>query len=463
MSDGLFNTFAERYRPLSEHLKSTVARPLAERLRRVEDLDGLDDFEKRQLPKLLQDLRVDPPYLGGSRQASHGSGEVRQTPGSSLREPTTRFYVAVQVHGDRELLLCWPDEVDPGNLPVDAASVEEAGGLDDLAHGDPADVSRYWHESQTWTLGAREETDDGFVDWALYTYVELTAGEEQAVSEGRHNVQEIFAQRRAYIEPIVGAIAAQTTAYFDHDLPTWMGHVIAERRRALTHRSGVLDSLKFENEWRYETPKLAPEEGESAAETDEVAAEPAPQLTVEHRARLDPATFADVQRIIRVWADAVQRHPVTMTTLSEDQLSDLLAATLNANVPGAQREVYRRTGKTDIQIRADVLAEGYGPEVVFVCESKYWHGAKAIQKALGTQLFSYLTSDDTSAILLIYIRERRVSQVRENALAALRQVPGYTGEVMGDAGWPVLDYDVDGRQVHVCVADVHVPARPEAR
>jgi hypothetical protein len=84
-----------------------------------------------------------------------------------------------------------PDEIGCGRLPVDSAAVEEAGGLDDLAYGSPVDVSRYRHTSQIWTLEARAATAQGFVGWAFYTYLELTADEEHAVSTGRLDAQAV--------------------------------------------------------------------------------------------------------------------------------------------------------------------------------------------------------------------------------------------------------------------------------
>lgn len=93
--------------------------------------------------------------------------------------------------------------------------------------------------------------------------------------------------------------------------------------------------------------------------------------------------------------------PAAYRDLEEDRLSDLLAATLNASLPGAAREVHSRGGKSDLYIKADVLATGAGPEKVFIAESKWWHGPEKALKAQ-MQLLNYLQVRDTSAILLLY-------------------------------------------------------------
>ena len=69
---------------------------------------------------------------------------------------------------------------------------------------------------------------------------------------------------------------------------------------------------------------------------------------------------------VRVWADAVERNPQAYRALDKNRISDLLVATLNAALPGANREVYSRGGKTGIFIGADALPTGTIPARVFI-------------------------------------------------------------------------------------------------
>lgn len=175
------------------------------------------------------------------------------------------------------------------------------------------------------------------------------------------------------------------------------------------------------------------------------------------RARLSPASFADVQRTIRVWADSVEQYPKAFD-LHEDRISDLLTATLNATLPGAQREVYRRGGKSDIYIYADVLAQGTGPARIFICESKWARSKRVVAEALDPQLFGYLNADDTAAVLLLLLRQKNKRVAITTYTECLRSVPGRVNENDGEVeGWPVWRFRREGRYVDICLAFVHIP------
>jgi hypothetical protein len=182
---------------------------------------------------------------------------------------------------------------------------------------------------------------------------------------------------------------------------------------------------------------------------------------VPYRHRLDPASFKDVQRVTRLWANSIQRYPATFAALSEDQISDLLASTFNATLPGAQREVYSRTGKSDIFIQADVLAGGSGPDKIFVCESKWATSKEWVSNAIDPQLYSYLTAHDTSAILLLLFKRKDFEAARARAHHWLTEVNGYQDQELSDVeGWPLFLFKERQRIVRVCVASVDVwPAR----
>ena len=154
---------------------------------------------------------------------------------------------------------------------------------------------------------------------------------------------------------------------FTRTFPDRVSAALSRRRQELANRIAVSKALRFPNEWvvepiRLEKPPVSEDEvGQSGA--------PAP-LPILQVPRLEPTSFGRLQTTIRVWADAIERHPGGFRQLTEDQISDLMCATLNATLAGANREVFSRSGKTDIYVRADVLGEGRGPAKVFVAESK---------------------------------------------------------------------------------------------
>jgi hypothetical protein len=173
--------------------------------------------------------------------------------------------------------------------------------------------------------------------------------------------------------------------------------------------------------------------------------------------RLEPASFERLQTTIRLWADAIERHPGGFAPLGEDQISDLLAATLNATLAGANREVFSRSGKTDIYVRADVFGEGRGPAKVFVAENKKATSHAVVRSAVENQLFNYLTTTDLSAVLLLLFPQKHFLKVRDDYLATLRGIEGFLDQHASSVeGWPVYRYRHDDRTLSVCVAMVHL-------
>ncbi|KQY55666.1 hypothetical protein ASD11_14215 [Aeromicrobium sp. Root495] len=383
---------------------------------------------------------------------------------------TVRQWMAYPVSGDHELLRHWPDNpfldheaLDEGYLPDSALRV--------VPHALSEDFRYVWDNEPTWSLSP---TTGAFVDerleWALYTYIDLTLDEEEAVADGRLNVRSIFEARRAHIEPIVKAVATQVDRYFDEELPELLNDLVERRRRTLTNRKAVLESLTFPDDWKASPPAVfvGPDPTAEASGVGQEASNPGGgveaelrenviEIAVEKRARLSPVAFEDVLRTMRVWANAIERTPDAFSQLDEDRISDLLAATLNATLPGADREVYTQAGKSDIFVRADTLSEEFGPARVFICESKKATSHRVIAEAVDPQLFGYLNVHDTSAVVLILVHQQSLQRTRETYTRVLESVVGHqrTRDSIVE-GWPLLTYENQGRMVEVCAAFVHV-------
>ncbi|MEW2385999.1 hypothetical protein AB0873_28455 [Micromonospora sp. NPDC047707] len=447
---GLFRSWHRENRLLSDFLNSAYAAPAQMKIARM-SAEEIEEPDETLIRLLVDEMRVQPPRLLGQERASVGEG--RRRPGSGgIRHLTERHYIAVQVEGEIELLDYWPDAAESELQPIDAAPLGEGeAGFracpPELEH----DMRTYELElaQERWFLGDR--TDHG--PRALYTWLDLTQEDEEDVARGELDLHAEVNKQRARIEPIVTAIAAQTTAFFDSDLPEKLRVVIEARRRQIEARRAVQASLTWPNGWKYPEPRL---EADPALIGGGVAA-PSPQdVHVEQRSRLADATFDDVIRTIRIWVDAVERHPKAYASLVEDRISDLLTATLNAALPGAHREVYSRGGKSDIYIRADAVNAGAGPAKVFICECKWWRGASKAQEAL-TQLFGYLDNKDTAAVLMFFVPLANPSVAHMEARQALAARGEFLDAKVGAAGWPVLRFETNGRSVSVCLAFADLP------
>lgn len=457
MPNGVFREFNREQRPLSFHLRQRFLAPLLRQVEQLpsEELQGdLDDLTRR----LVDQIRVEPPVLQGQEAASARDGEPRPTDQPGVRRGTTRFFTAVQVDGDVELLEHWPDQAEHVDQlhPVDEemdpwTSIKGPGGGASAAEYDPAAQLR-WHEAvlaqDRWTVGQR--TDAGPA--ALYTFIDLTDDEAEQVERQLRDPAEEVSAALERVRPIVVAIEEQTRRFFDHDLPALLAEQLRLRRRKLGARQAVLASLTFPVGWKYPEPALEPLPKQAAQETGAAV-----EVTLGQPTRLADASFSDLLRTLRVWADAVERHPLAYRTLPEERVSDLIAATLNAALPGAHREVFNRGGKTDLFVRADTLSSGAAPARIFICECKWWGGAQEADRALD-QLFGYLNAQDTAAVLLFLVRLRDPRIAHAEALRVLQAREEYVDASAEQVlGWPVLRFNRDGTTARVCVVFVDLP------
>lgn len=417
-------------RYLSTHLVGK-RRVLDVAIRELRTMDDLEDFIRMRLPELLAAARSIPPELGGGRAASvWPPGWTRDAEGVGVM--AARHWVAFEVRGEAETLTWWPDEA-----PTLLAADEPPSATAKLAIDNANDAWEVRYDGAT---------------QMLYTSVFMTADEEQSL-----DISTLIRERRDRIEPIVHAIADQVRRS-NNELDSRVEAILELKRIEFENREGVSKALKLPYEWFAEMPLL--ELPDAASDEDPAGggeAETVDPLSTPASARLDAKSFEQIQSIVRLWADSAERYPRSFSMLTEDQLSDLLAATLNAATSGAGREVYTHAGKSDIFVRADVLREGYGPAKILIIESKWANSKKVVQNALDPQLFSYLTVRDTSAVLLVLVREKHFKEKRERVLSWLRAVSGFATETESAvADWPIFVYENEGRDVTVCVATVHL-------
>jgi hypothetical protein len=107
---------------------------------------------------------------------------------------------------------------------------------------------------------------------------------------------------------------------------------------------------------------------------------------------------------------------------------------------------------------ADVLAAGSGPAKIFICESKWATDKEWVVEGVDPQLYGYLTTHDTSAMLLLLFRQQDFQSARSHAYEWLRSIDGYVGEEPGAVeDWPIFLYEHGPYQVRLCVASVHLP------
>lgn len=437
-----FTSFVREHRPLFAELSSLLSEVDRE-FRRAATSEQLEAFAQNVRAQIAA-CKPPAPTLGGARAARVDAGPYRRRNVDGTFDFVAHHYFAVKVDGDPTLLECWPDD-DAGLEPVDTIRSDAFLDVDETEW-----QVRLFTEEQ----GARS--------LALYTRFDLAPEEEAAAAKGDIDITALFATRYQRIVPIVDRIGSDIDRYFDEILPTQLDDGLIHRREILSAREAVSQSFAFPDVWTYAPPVLEGDERQlpvRATDKPVPPVLPAPvELHVPHQARLSPASFERLQRTIRVWADAIERYPRSFAQLGEDRISDLLAATLKATLPAADREVFSRKGKSDILVRADVLSDGAAPEVVFIAESKWAKSTKLVQDALDPQLRGYLTVQDTSAVLLLLLPQQGKIRAIKKRHDDLRAVPGFVSEKPSAVeGWPVFVYRFDGRELEVCIATVHCP------
>lgn len=459
-----FTVFHSECRPLSVELAKRASdapgsegRSLSDMLSRVETSGQLAAFEA-ELPTIFDSLRALTPRL-------HAPVYWSPRTARSGPEPTNRFVVEVPFVGDHHLIQYWPDKVDDCPEPVNAAVEERIKGID-------GSLSRTDHREQSdaanmWTIRARSRHAGGD-GWSLFTTLDFT--DEQLRDLGEGELDSRIQSRVKHIDRIVDKIAEQIAGYVDRELPEELAPRLSRKREILGTRERLYEALTIPDGWEARALSLeeGPDEPVEAADLPSAPAASAGQtpvaektgeITVNARSRLAPTSFEQVIRIVRVWADAVESYPAAFAALSEDRLSDLLAATLNATLPGAGREVYSKQGKTDIYISADKLAEGEGPAKVFICEAKKNVSPQGAAKAVNPQLRGYLNVNHTAAALILFMDNQNFKTALAARLSALRKVTGYVEDDGSVSGWPVLVFQWDDRRVRLCVISIHIPGR----
>lgn len=110
---------------------------------------------------------------------------------------------------------------------------------------------------------------------------------------------------------------------------------------------------------------------------------------------IDDSDYDNINNIIRTSCVSMEKTARSFAALTEEELRDMLLATLNSHYKGtATGETFRRSGKTDILIEFENNA-------AFIGECKIWHGEKKLDDAVH-QVVSYSTWRDVKVSVIIF-------------------------------------------------------------
>lgn len=134
---------------------------------------------------------------------------------------------------------------------------------------------------------------------------------------------------------------------------------------------------------------------------------------------ISDTNYEDILSVIKHTTATMERTPHSYCSLGEEDLRNILLASLNGIYQGAATgEAFRNNGKTDICIEAKNRA-------AFVAECKMWTGENKIESAL-QQLDNYLTWRDSKAALIYFVRRKNYFDIIEKVGARLAAIQNIT-------------------------------------
>jgi hypothetical protein len=248
----------------------------------------------------------------------------------------------------------------------------------------------------------------------------------------------------------------------------WSGGEIESFNRALEQhaRSAIAGRRqRIEQREQHLATSSIPERRPGDAKTyipDVIVRRPAPKLPtaktngagVQLEPVLEDRIFEHILSIVRMQAREMERAPKTYVGMDEEARRDLFLATLNTHYEGrGSAEAFNVNGKTDILIR-------YEDKNLFIAECKFWQGAKGFTDAID-QLFGYASWRDTKLALIMFVREKGLTEIVDkgrDALAAHAQFVAWQDsagetELRGTVSWP----GDDRRHADLNVFFVHTP------
>jgi len=178
------------------------------------------------------------------------------------------------------------------------------------------------------------------------------------------------------------------------------------------------------------------------------------QAGFEPEPTIDESTYREILSDIHKLLKEFERLPSVYEGKDEEGLRDLILLMLALSYEGsATGETFNKGGKTDILIR-------HLNSSLFVAECKIWHGQANYLKGI-RQLLKYLTWRDSKAAVIVFVKNKEVSQVLEKVEETTPQHENCLGflKKVADA-WLDYRFHINGdpnREVKLAVLLCHIP------
>ncbi len=243
---------------------------------------------------------------------------------------------------------------------------------------------------------------------------------------------------------------------FHEDLRDQLEREFDKRREEIQEQRELLGSLDVPVYQQDDTPDTfvidAPEQREKISveppKSDATVSDPAPTV---------PETaYDDILRVINDVGRGFSRSPHLFQNSEEEDLRDHILFNLEVNFDAgsATGETFNRGGRSDILLR-----HGDGTNL-FVAECAIWQGEQYFIDKIN-QLNGYLTWRDTKAAVIMFVKNKRMTPVREQIEHGAKNHDQFV-ELVNQPGesWWQYKFHMKGdsdRELDLAVLAFHIP------
>lgn len=137
---------------------------------------------------------------------------------------------------------------------------------------------------------------------------------------------------------------------------------------------------------------------------------------------IDMSTYEDILSTLNNMSMVMERCPEAFSKMDEESLRQHFLVQLNGIYQGkATGETFNATGKTDILMREN-------GKNVFIGECKFWKGDKVFTDTIN-QILSYMCWRDTKGAILIFNRNKNLSNILNKIPELVLEHPNFKKEV----------------------------------
>lgn len=137
---------------------------------------------------------------------------------------------------------------------------------------------------------------------------------------------------------------------------------------------------------------------------------------------IDMPTYEDIINILDNMSQVMERCPDAFSGMDEESLRQHFLVQLNGAYKGeATGETFNAKGKTDILLRNN-------GKNVFIGECKFWKGDRIFTDTI-SQILSYMCWRDTKGVILIFNRNKNLSNILSKIPALVKEHPNFKREI----------------------------------